>query len=144
MDELENGDTGSLLETAQKFVDDFQESKIDFECPNVHGYMFCKSAKSTFASRKLRYFLLQVNTGVLVKMKDMDYYLQIAKDKPDYFNMTEKQQKNSKVSVVKLSVITSIHPCDKAEFKKKNQHVLLLSYDKEEAYLIFNDAENMN
>ena len=53
MDELESGDTGNILEQAQKFCTDFQQVEI---VPHTEGLLILKKGNGLLVKSSLRYF----------------------------------------------------------------------------------------
>lgn len=69
MDELESGDTGSILEQAQKFCTDFQSVEI---VPRTEGLLILKKGNGLLVKSSLRYFQLLSTQGVLVKYREKE------------------------------------------------------------------------
>jgi len=59
IDEIEHGQTGMLIDNASKFINAFEKSKINFDCPIVYGYINSKFKKGILNnSESLCYYLL--------------------------------------------------------------------------------------
>lgn len=105
MEELESGDTGSILEHAQKYCTDFQNLEI---IPSTEGQLILKKGNGIMVKSALRYFQILSTQGVLIKYYHVDSCLELSERSLDFYNMLKKDQEKYKIEIIKLTDIKSL------------------------------------
>lgn len=150
VDELETGQTGSVLDEALGLHRQFTEGKVVL-LPMVHGYAIYRRGHGLMSKMAKRYFKIIPNQGVLLKLKDQDHSSGLDDEVIDYYNLSKKEQEKMGVEVFKLIEIRGpqLNRSTRPEFEKRHQYALELMIKKTKTentliYLIFNDVVQLD
>lgn len=133
---------GSALDKAQIFLEDFQKSRVEI-LPAVLGSLYAQGnlTKKQF----LRYFKLQVQSGLLIKFESEAAYAKFQTQSIDVLALTKKAREKHKIELVYLKKIVSLSQSFRDEFtKQKSQHCIELYYDNDQIlYLACYDSDQI-
>ena len=90
-------------------------------CPLVQGFMLKRRGTGMMAKLTKRFYQLISNQGVLIKFMDESHCKSVHEIKPDFYNLTKKEQEKLKIEVLRLVDIKGeLQRSSRPEFQKKN------------------------